>query len=200
MATGPSYIPPTDLGEGNGGLPRLSRPYDYAPVGTLHSFVDTSGEPTAPDPERRRRVRRELILGLVVVVVALIAALALIPIHYGFSGTISTAGCLSCGDNASGFTGDGVPGLQELTFPDRASVTLHWQTTNDTNVSLWIYPTTGSINDSRGVCFSIGATSGECHFVSDGGSYSILVADAEVAEPAETVEFSGSYTSPLLAF
>ncbi|MCI4324112.1 MAG: hypothetical protein L3K03_08930 [Thermoplasmata archaeon] len=162
--------------------------------------MDNFGETTAPDPERRRRLRRQLILALVVVAVALIAALALIPIHYDFSGTISTAGCLSCGDNGSSIPGSAVPGLQELSFPDRATVSLHWQTTNDSNVSLWVYPSSGSINDSRGVCYSVGASSGDCQFVSTGGTYSILVADADVAEPPETVVFTGSYSSPLLAF
>jgi hypothetical protein len=111
---------------------------------------------------------------VVAVVVVVLIALALVPIPHSFSGSLSSTLI--------------TPARQSLTFPDDSSVSFSWSTTNGGTVVFDL------VNSAGTTVYSETASSGSYSFTADGNAYLFESA----AFTTETVQFSGTYSIPLI--
>jgi hypothetical protein len=157
--------------------------------------MGTPAQGQDPTPPLGRPSRRRLgwtIATAILIALGAVLFLVFVPIPHWISGQATTAYCTGCGPNYVVYV--------NISFPSNAQVGVTWDVVKPGPIS-GVQFAIVTANPTPWVgCVSFASDSGTCSFDtgSHGGAYWIFIVDYSEAAGVQTVNYSGSYSLPIL--
>jgi hypothetical protein len=155
----------------------------------------TSAQSQSQTPPLGRPPHRRLVWTVVVVILIAVGAvlfLVFVPIPYQISGHATTAYCADCGPNYIVYV--------NISLPSNAQVGVTWDVVMSGPISGVQFAILTANSTPWVGCIDFPSDAGTCSFNtgSHGGAFWIFIVDYSEAAGVQTVNYSGSYSLPIL--